>query len=60
VNPLDLSHDDSAVSYQPVALPPHLLYQLAELMNEPMVRFDRDTVHVPARVLRRAGVTTDG
>jgi CRISPR-associated protein Csc1 len=56
VNPLDLSHDDGAISYQPVALPPHLLYQLAELKDEPVVQFDREIVHVPARVLRRAGV----
>ena len=58
VNPLDLSRDDSAVSCQPVSLPPHMLYQLAELRNEPVVRFDRDTVHVPAPVLRRAGVAS--
>jgi CRISPR type I-D-associated protein Csc1 len=56
VNPLDLSQDDGVVSYQPVALPPHLLYQLAELRNEPVVQFDREMVHVPTRVLRRAGV----
>lgn len=56
VSPLDLSHAGGAVSYQPVALPPHLLYQFAELRNEPVVQLGRETVHVPARVLRRAGL----
>lgn len=54
VNPLDLA--SPPVSYEPVVIPPHLVYRVAELQNEIIVRYRSEVIHVPDRVLRRAGI----
>lgn len=53
VNPLDVS--GKMVSYEPIAIPPHLLLRNATLEQDWFVFSGRHAVHVPKRVLARAG-----
>lgn len=53
VNPLDVSGD--LITYDPVALPPHLLLRTATLAQDWFVYHGRHRIHVPKRVLKRIG-----
>jgi CRISPR-associated protein Csc1 len=53
INPLDVS--GQFISYEPVALPPHLLLQSVQLAYDWFVIHGNHRVHVPKRVLVRAG-----
>lgn len=54
VNPLDISGE--LISYDPIALPPHLLLQSVRLVRDWFVIAGKHCAHVPKRVLTRAGV----
>lgn len=53
INPLDVS--GQLVSYDPVAIPPHLLLRTATLQHDWFVLSGRHVVHVPKRVMARVG-----
>jgi CRISPR-associated protein Csc1 len=53
VNPLDVS--GRVVSYDPVSIPPHLLLRTVTLEQDWFVFNGRHAVHVPKRVIARAG-----
>ncbi len=53
VNPLDISGE--LITYDPVALPPHLLLRTATLDQDWFVFDGNHRVHVPKRVLERIG-----
>jgi len=53
INPVDIS--GHAVSYDPVALPPHLLLRTATIEQDWFVFSDRHAVQVPKRVIARVG-----
>ena len=53
VNPLDVS--GRVVSYDPMMLPPHLLLRTVTLAEDWWVFGERHAIHVPKRVLARAG-----
>jgi CRISPR-associated protein Csc1 len=53
VNPLDIS--GRVVSYDPVAIPPHLLLRTATIEEDWFVFCERHAVQVPKRVLARIG-----
>jgi CRISPR-associated protein Csc1 len=53
INPLDVS--GKLESYDPVAIPPHLLFQTATLTDDWFVSSGQHIVHVPKRVLERIG-----
>lgn len=52
VNPLDISGNVTA--YDPIMLPPHMLFRTAEIAEDWFVFSGRHRVHVPRRVLGRA------
>jgi CRISPR type I-D-associated protein Csc1 len=54
LNALDLQTTPEV--YDPVVMPPSLVYRYAVLRDEPVVDFGRDRIHVPARALRRVGL----
>lgn len=54
VNPLDIN--GRAVSYDPVAIPPHLLLRTATIEQDWFIFSGRHTVQVPKRVLARIEV----
>ncbi len=56
VNPLDVN--GQLVSYDPVSIPPHLLLRTATLQHDWFVLSGRHVVHVPKRVMARAGGAT--
>jgi CRISPR-associated protein Csc1 len=49
VNPLDVQ--GSIVSYEPLAIPPHLVFRVAELSNDWFVFSGAHRVHVPRRLI---------
>lgn len=55
VNPLDVQ--GKIVSYEPVSIPPHLLFRTAEIADDWFVFSGEHRVHVPARLLS-AGVVS--
>lgn len=48
VNPLDIS--GKLVSYDPIVLPPHMLFRIAEIAEDWFVFSEKHRVHVPGRV----------
>jgi CRISPR-associated protein Csc1 len=54
VNPLDVT--GVVTAYDPVSLPPHLLLRIADIRDDWFVFNDRHAIHLPKRVLQRAGV----
>lgn len=57
VNPLDIQ--GNVLSYDPIIIPPHLLYRIADLSDDWFVFSGRHRIHVPKRVLVRAGGNDD-
>ncbi len=53
VNPLDIS--GNVIAYDPIMLPPHMLFRTAEITQDWFVFSGRHRVHVPGRVLERRG-----
>jgi CRISPR-associated protein Csc1 len=51
VNPLDIS--GNVIAYDPIMLPPHMLFRTAEISEDWFVFSGRHRVHVPGRVLER-------
>lgn len=47
VNPLDIQGE--IVSYDPVPIPPHLIFRVAEIRNDWFVLSEEHTVHLPRR-----------
>lgn len=54
VNPLDVQ--GAIVSYEPLAIPPHLVFRVAELRNDWFVLSGDHRVHVPRRVASAGAV----
>jgi CRISPR-associated protein Csc1 len=52
VNPLDIS--GKVAAYNPIMLPPHMLFRTAEISEDWFVFSGRHRVHVPGRVMERA------
>jgi CRISPR-associated protein Csc1 len=53
LNPLDIGGD--IISYEPVAIPPHLIFRSAEICNDWFVFSGEHRVHVPKRILALKG-----
>ena len=51
VNSLDIS--GNVISYDPIMLPPHMLFRTAEITEDWFVFSGRHRVHVPGRVMER-------
>jgi CRISPR type I-D-associated protein Csc1 len=51
VNPLDISGD--VVSYDPVAIPPHMIFRSAEISKDWFVFAGDHRIHIPRRILER-------
>jgi len=49
VNPLDVAGE--IVSYEPLPIPPHLIFRMAEIQNDWFVFADEHRVHVPRRII---------
>jgi CRISPR-associated protein Csc1 len=49
VNPLDVNGD--VVSYEPLPIPPHLIFRVAEIANDWFVFSANHAVHVPQRIV---------
>lgn len=48
VNPLDVSGD--IVSYEPLPIPPHMIFRVAEIANDWFVFSEGHCMHVPSRI----------
>lgn len=53
INPLDIS--GKLISYDPIILPPHMLFRIAEIAEDWFVFSGRHRVHVPRRVVEKTG-----
>jgi|GEM_PF-989685 CRISPR-associated protein Csc1 len=53
INPLDIS--GRLISYDPILIPPHMLLRTATLSDDWFVYSGRRVIHVPKRILERAG-----
>ncbi|MCW5934935.1 MAG: type I-D CRISPR-associated protein Cas5/Csc1 [Fimbriimonadia bacterium] len=54
INPADVS--GSILSYEPIAIPPHLLLKMTTLQDDWFVHSGNHMIHVPKRVLERIGI----
>ena len=50
LNPLDIGGE--LIAYDPVILPPHMLFRTAEIAEDWFVFSGRHRVHVPGRVMK--------
>lgn len=55
VNPLDIHGE--IVSYDPLPIPPHLIFRVAEIRNDWFVFSDDHRVHVPRRITQSETVS---
>lgn len=53
VNPLDIS--GKVISYDPISLPPHMLFRTAEIKEDWFIFSGKHMVHVPGRIMRKTG-----
>ncbi len=51
LNPLDIR--GKVIAYDPIILPPHMLFRMAEIAEDWFVFSGKHRVHVPARVMER-------
>ncbi len=54
INPLDIS--GNVISYDPLIIPPHLLFRTAEICNDWFIFAGKDVVHLPGRVKEKCNI----
>ena len=53
VNPLDIS--GRVISYDPIILPPQMLFRTTEVADDWFIFSGKHRLHVPGRILEKAG-----